>query len=68
VLSHRQIETLAAMVPAVDCVVATGGVVAMRPLIVHASSKSRGNQPRRVLHVEFAATVHLDRGIELAVA
>jgi ectoine hydroxylase-related dioxygenase (phytanoyl-CoA dioxygenase family) len=67
VLSHHQIEILSATVPPVDCLARTGGVVAMRPLTVHASSKSRGNQPRRVLHVEFAATVHLDSGIELAV-
>jgi ectoine hydroxylase-related dioxygenase (phytanoyl-CoA dioxygenase family) len=61
VLSHRQIEMLAATVAPVDC------VLAMRPLTVHGSSKSRGDDPRRVLHVEFAATVHLDSGIELAV-
>ncbi len=67
VLSQSQIETLAATVPPVDCLVGRGGVVAMRPLTVHASSKSRGDQPRRVLHVEFTTTVHLDTGIELAV-
>jgi ectoine hydroxylase-related dioxygenase (phytanoyl-CoA dioxygenase family) len=67
VLGHDQIEALAATVPPVDCLAASGGVVAMRPLTVHASSKSRGDNPRRVLHVEFAAAVHLDTGIELAV-
>jgi hypothetical protein len=56
-----------AAVPSVECLAATGGVIAMRPLTVHASSKSRGDQPRRVLHVEFAATLHLDSGVELAV-
>jgi hypothetical protein len=39
----------------------------MRPLIVHASSKAREGQPRRVLHIEYAATVNLGSGIELAV-
>ncbi len=67
VLSQQRIEALAATVPPVDCLVSAGGVVAMRPLIVHASSKSRGDQRRRVLHVEFAATVYLDSGIEIAV-
>jgi ectoine hydroxylase-related dioxygenase (phytanoyl-CoA dioxygenase family) len=67
VLSHNEIEALSAAVTPVECLVATGGVVTMRPLTVHASSKARGDQPRRVLHVEFAAAVRLDRGIELAV-
>jgi len=44
-----------------------GGIVAMRPLTVHASSKSIDAQPRRVLHIEYAATVSLGPGIELAV-
>ena len=66
-MSHQRIEMLAPTVPPVDCVVATGGVVARRPLTVHASAKARADQPRRVLHVEFAATVYLDSGIEFAV-
>jgi hypothetical protein len=44
-----------------------GGVVAMRPLIVHASSKVRVDAPRRVLHIEYASTVRLDCDIDLAV-
>jgi len=67
VLSRAQIEVLAASGRAVECLAAAGGVIAMRPLTVHASSKARGDRPRRVLHVEFAATPHLDCGIELAV-
>jgi len=39
----------------------------MRPLVVHASSKAIDDQPRRVLHIEYAATVHLGAGLELAV-
>jgi ectoine hydroxylase-related dioxygenase (phytanoyl-CoA dioxygenase family) len=67
VLGRHEIEALATTVRPVDCVSASGGVVAMRPLTVHASSKSRSGAPRRVLHVEFAASIHLDDGIELAV-
>src|SRR3954464_9965333 len=67
VLSHERIEILAVTVPSVDCVAATGGVVAMRPLTVHSSSKAHGDRPRRVLHLEYAATVHLEYGIDLAV-
>lgn len=52
---------------AVDCVAPSGWVVAMRPLTVHASSKSADDQPQRVLHIEYAAAVHIEVGVELAV-
>ena len=55
VLSDDEIERLAAKVSPVDCVVGAGGVMAMRPLIVHASSKSVVETPRRVLHIEYAS-------------
>jgi hypothetical protein len=37
------------------CPLQAGGILAMRPLIVHASSPSRVPKHRRVLHLEFAA-------------
>jgi ectoine hydroxylase-related dioxygenase (phytanoyl-CoA dioxygenase family) len=37
------------------CVVGAGGVVAMRPLLLHASSASEVPRHRRVLHFEYAA-------------
>jgi hypothetical protein len=40
----------------------------MRPLTLHASSKSIAGEPRRVLHIEYAATIDLGHGLELAVA
>jgi hypothetical protein len=67
VLSDQQIVSLATKIRPVDCVAASGGVVAMRPLTIHVSSKSTDNQPRRVLHLEYAASVHLGGDIELAV-
>jgi hypothetical protein len=67
VLTHEAIQRFAGVVPPVDCVSSAGGVVAMRPLVVHASSKASDHQSRRVLHIEYAATVHLGAGIELAV-
>jgi hypothetical protein len=67
VLTHDDIQRFAGVVPPVECVSSLGGVVAMRPLVVHASSKASDHQPRRVLHIEYAATVHLGAGIELAV-
>jgi hypothetical protein len=67
VLSDQQIEQLAGETSALDCVTAAGGVVAMRPLTVHASSKATEDRPRRILHIEYAPTVSLAPGIELAV-
>ncbi len=52
----------------VKCLVGRGGVIAMSPLIFHASSKSIGNQPRRVLHIEYAASMDMGKGIKLALA
>lgn len=68
VLSDEVIHQLAAQVLAIDCLVARRGVVVMRPLIVHASSKSRSEMARRVLHIEYAASRVFDDGLELAVA
>ena len=67
VLSDQEIEGLARDVTPVECVAASGDVVAMRPLTIHASSKATEGNPRRVLHIEYAAAVHLGSGIELIV-
>lgn len=55
-------ERLAYRAP-VDCLVERGGVVAMRPLILHASSGAVAPSRRRVIHLEFAAEP-LPGGIE----
>ncbi len=68
VLEDDAIHQLAADVAPVDCVVPLGGVIAMRPLIVHASSKSRSDKPRRVLHVEYAPSLELQNDLKLALA
>ena len=67
VLTNGEIQRMAATITPVTCVASAGGVVAMRPLVVHASSKASDNEPRRVLHIEYATSVHLGAGIELAV-
>lgn len=67
-LSETRITELAREIPAVECVVPAGGVVALRPLTVHASSKAMSRLPRRVLHFEYSTQVDLGAGIELAVA
>lgn len=40
----------------VSCAVRSGGVLAMRPLLIHASSKSHNQCRRRVLHIEYSCT------------
>lgn len=67
VLSHARIQQLVATSTAVECHVGRGGVVLMRPLVVHASSKATDATPRRVLHIEYAVSCALGAGLELAV-
>jgi ectoine hydroxylase-related dioxygenase (phytanoyl-CoA dioxygenase family) len=45
------------------CEVARGGILAMRPLLLHASSPAAQPRHRRVIHLEFA-TSGLDGGLE----
>lgn len=68
VVSDDQVHDLAARSNPVECVVPKGGVLAMRPLIVHSSSKSRSDTPRRVLHVEYAASHSIANPLKLAIA
>ena len=52
----------------VECPVPRGGVLAMRPLLIHSSSKCLSEDPRRVLHIEYADSLNLASGINLAIA
>ena len=52
----------------VACPVGRGGVLLMRPLLIHSSSKARSPEPRRVLHIEYADSLELTPDIRLAVA
>jgi ectoine hydroxylase-related dioxygenase (phytanoyl-CoA dioxygenase family) len=56
VLTDDEIHQLSTEIAPFECTVAQGGIVLMRPLIVHASSKSISSASRRVLHIEYAAT------------
>jgi ectoine hydroxylase-related dioxygenase (phytanoyl-CoA dioxygenase family) len=47
----------------VTCAVPKGGALLMRPLLLHASSACVIPKPRRVIHLEFAAT-ELPQGLE----
>ena len=68
VLSDAEIHKLSGDVSSVDCLVSEGGVVLMRPLVVHASSKSANEEPRRVIHIEYAAQREIVPGMILAIA
>jgi ectoine hydroxylase-related dioxygenase (phytanoyl-CoA dioxygenase family) len=67
VLSDEALHELANRISPVDCLVPKGGVLAMRPLLVHSSSKSRTEAARRVLHIEYAASAAVAKLLDLAV-
>ncbi len=54
ILDDTRIHALAACTPSQTCLAPSGAVVAMRPLLVHASSKAQAPAPRRVLHFLYA--------------
>jgi ectoine hydroxylase-related dioxygenase (phytanoyl-CoA dioxygenase family) len=66
-LDDAAVERLAREITPVSCTVGAGGVVAMRPLLLHASSKSTSEARRRVLHIEYAAATCFGPGLDLAV-
>ncbi len=54
-LGDSAIDEWTATHPFVSCSVPQGGVLAMRPLLLHASSPAITPRRRRVIHLEFAA-------------
>lgn len=68
VLTAAGISRLTSENEAYTCVVGAGGVVAMRPLLLHSSSKANGNESRRVIHLEYACSLDLGAGIRLCVS
>ncbi|MBC7900284.1 MAG: phytanoyl-CoA dioxygenase family protein [Saprospiraceae bacterium] len=52
----------------VECTAGKGSVIAMSPLLLHASSKALNDNPRRVLHFEYAPDLQLGVGIRLAIS
>jgi ectoine hydroxylase-related dioxygenase (phytanoyl-CoA dioxygenase family) len=67
VLSDEQIRDAVRRIDAIACTVERGGVVIMRPLLIHASSKAASEASRRVLHLEYAAVATFD-GLRLRAA
>ena len=68
ILKAEGIKELVERVEAVDCLVGRGGVIAMSPLILHASSKIVSDKPRRVLHIEYARSMEIMDGVKLRLA
>jgi ectoine hydroxylase-related dioxygenase (phytanoyl-CoA dioxygenase family) len=68
VLTDEEVFRKAKAEAAVDCLVGRGGVLAMRPLLIHASSKAEGPEARRVLHLEYAVAWTLRNGMRLRLA
>lgn len=67
-LSDTEIDRVVTDGPQVTCTLGKGGVIAMRPLIVHASSKCTSDRPRRVLHIEYAPSFDIDAEVRLSIA
>lgn len=62
-LGPGDIATWRERVPAVECLAPRGGLLVMRPLLLHASSPALAPAHRRVLHLEYAADA-LPHGLE----
>ncbi|KAF0249086.1 MAG: hypothetical protein FD167_1510 [bacterium] len=68
VLTDKEVFNYAKTQESVECLVPKGGVLAMRPLIIHSSSKAQSDKPRKVLHIEYSDSLELKPGIKLAIA
>ena len=56
-LSAVGIKTMRGQIESVSCIVPRGGLLVMRPLLLHASSPATVPTHRRVVHLEFATGV-----------
>jgi ectoine hydroxylase-related dioxygenase (phytanoyl-CoA dioxygenase family) len=61
-IAEEEIARIREEAPERTCAVRSGGVLLMRPLLLHASSPSRVPGHRRVVHIDFAA-VKLPNGM-----
>jgi len=56
ILSAEEVKLITQNSIASVCEVRSGGVHLMRPLLLHASSKTTNNKARRVIHLEFCSS------------
>lgn len=68
VLTSDEVSKIARERNYVECAVPRGGVLAMKPLLIHSSPKAITTAPRRVLHIEYADSICLADDICLAAA
>jgi ectoine hydroxylase-related dioxygenase (phytanoyl-CoA dioxygenase family) len=68
VLSPAAIQRLMSTRAAETCTVGRGGILAMRPLLLHSSAKALCDGPRRVIHIEYAASLDFGTGLRLGIA
>jgi len=52
--THWTVKQGGAIEQEVSCPVLKGGVMIMRPLLLHASHRSTNDRPRRGIHIEFS--------------
>ena len=64
-IEQQEIESFVASSKVILCEVNAGGVVLMRPHLLHSSSKSTSGEHRRVLHLEYC-NYKLGSGLEWA--
>ena len=55
-LGAADIQNLRLSIPEVLCAIPAGGAMLMRPLLLHASSRSTTPSHRRILHLEYTGT------------
>ena len=67
-MTDEEVFAVATKEAHVECLVGRGGIMAMRPLLIHSSPKARTVEPRRVLHLEYADTLDLAPNVRLAIA
>ncbi len=67
-LSEADLGLVLDKINEVTCTTSSGGVIAMSPLLLHASSKCSDAKPRRVLHIEYAPKMSFEDGMELTEA
>lgn len=66
ILDQKDVLDIAGRSTPTTLTASKGSVIAMRPLLIHASGKVLSDKPRRVLHIEYADSLSLADGFEIA--